>query len=1011
MNKIIERRAFVVFFVILTVILGCYAYYLIPKQDSPDVTAPFALITTVYPGASPEDVEKLVTRPIEDVVLETSGYKESLSYSRNSISIVVIELDNRADVEKAWTDLRQRIDDLQNKLPRECYPPEINTQLDETAGMIFALAGENYDFDQLNAFAENLKRELVRVPGVARFEIHGRQEKEIQVIVRTAKLNQYNISLEDIYNILQIQNMEIPSGALNTEEMKINVRTPGIFSSISDIENTIVTVSPETGALVRLKDIASIEWGLEESASKIKNNGKNAILLVGYFQDSNNIVLVGKEIHQKLAQLTKSIPEDLEVCEVTFQPEDISQAVNDFFFSLLLGMVLVIIVVFVGMGIKNALAASVAIPLSILIAFIAMYLTGQKVNEISIAALIVALGVLVDDAIVIIDAIQAYIDQGVDKLIACLEGIKESIRPVFTATLVTSVAFIPILVVPGPAGDYLSTIPFTVGFSLFASFAVAILVTPVMLYIFYEKFPAAPLEKDSKLRNYFAGFLEKSLRNKKKALALVLLVFLASFGLLKLIPLQFFPLADKDLAYIDLRSEQAADLAKTEALAAQVEDFLSQQPEVVNYTLSIGDGLPKFYITLPRGTPSQDYAQVMMKLDLDSGRFANLEELAVYYQEELDKLLVGGKATVNLLEKAYPGSPLEIKILGEDREKLEEAAELFSQTLQEMPGTINVEKDSDPSVYEFRIAVDNDRATNLGITKYDIQRQINIALKGSEASVYRKAGNEYGIVVKSDIKSKGELENLGIKSSVTGSKVLLKQFAQVQLESSFPSIKKYDGRQCITVTSNLKPGYSAVSAERQLKGKVAQQSADAAISLEGLEILYQGETKDIVDNFSDLGLGALFGIFAIYIILMLKFGSFLQPLIIFAAIPLSFIGVFLGLFLCRQPLSFTALIGSVSLMGLVIKNGILLIEYMNKARERGENLEDSCINALKRRYRPIITSSVTTIFGLVPLALSGSTLFTPMAVALMAGLLASTFLSLVIIPLLYSITARKTFRL
>ncbi|HHV65141.1 MAG TPA: efflux RND transporter permease subunit [Peptococcaceae bacterium] len=1007
MNKIIEHRSFVVFFVILIVLLGSYAYYFIPKQDSPDVTAPFALITTVYPGASPEDVEKLVTRPIEDVVLETSGYKESHSYSRNSISIVVVELDNRADVEKAWTDLRQRIDDLQNKLPRECYAPEINTQLDETAGMIFALAGEKYSYDQLNAFAENLKRELVRVPGVARFEIHGRQEKEVQVIVRTAKLNQYNISLEDIYNILQVQNMEIPSGALNTGEMKINVRTPGIFSSISDIENTIVTVSSETGALVRLKDVATIQWGVEES-SKIKNNGKNAILLAGYFQENDNIVLVGKKIRQKLEQLSKAFPEDLEIYEVTFQPEDISKAVNDFFFSLLLGMVLVIIVVFVGMGIKNALVAAVAIPLSILIAFIAMYLTGQKINEISIAALIVALGVLVDDAVVIIDAIQAYIDKGADKLTACLQGIKESIRPVFTATLVTSVSFLPILVVPGPAGDYMRTIPFTFSYALFASFAVAVLVTPVMLYIFYERFPGAPVEKESKLRNFFAGLLEKSLRDKKKALISVLVVFLASFAFLKVIPLQFFPLADKDLAYIDLRCEQAADMAKTEALAAQVEEFLSRQPEVVNYTLSIGDGLPKFYITLPRGTPSQDYAQVMMKLDLSTGRFANMEELAVYYQEELDKLLVGGKATVNLLEKAYPGSPLEIKILREDREKLEEVAELFYQTLKAIPGTINVEKDTDPSIYEFMVAVDNDRATNLGITKYDIQRQINIALKGSEASVYRKAGNEYGIVVKSDIKSKDELENLAIKSSVTGTKVLLKQFAKIQLESASPVIKKYDGRQCITVTSNLKPGHSAVSAERQLKGLIARKAADADISLEDLEILYQGETKDIIDNFSDLGIGALFGIFAIYVILMLKFGSFLRPLIIFATIPLSFIGVFLGLFLCRQPLSFTALIGSVSLMGLVIKNGILLIEYMNKARERGEELEESCKGALKRRYRPIITSSVTTIFGLVPLALSGSTLFTPMAVALMAGLLVSTYLSLVIIPLLYSIVARRT---
>jgi len=1004
----IRRRAFTVFFMVAAIFLGSYCYYLVPKQESPDVTAPAAIVSTVYPGASPEDVEKLVTQPIEDEVLEIGGYKESKSYSRNSISIVILELDNEADVDKAWTDLRRRMDDIQKDLPEECYPPEIDTNLAETAGMLICLSGADYNYEQLAAIAENMKRELARVPGVSRFDVKGKQEKEIVVRVRVADLNQYDISLEEVYQALKIQNMEIPSGAIETGEMKINVRTPGIFSSLNDIENTIVTVSRATGALVRLKDIADIDWALEDSTYSIKNNGQNAVLLAGYFREDKNIVLIGQEVRDKLEALKSSVPPGVEISEITFQPEEVSKSVNSFFLNLLGGMVLVLVVVFVGMGLKNALVASVAVPLSILIAFIAMYFTGIKIHEVSIASLIIALGILVDNAIVVIDAIQNYFDQGLDKLEACIRGTRESILPIFAATLVTTVAFVPILIVPGAAGEYMESIPYMLGYSLFASFAVAVLVTPVMAYIFYEKFPSPPAEKESRIRRVFESFLGKALQEKSKTLLLVVGIFALSFCLLKFIPLQFFPLADKDMAYIELRCEKAADIKQTELLAAQVEAYLSKQPEVTGYTTAIGDALPKFYLTIPRGTPSQDYAQIMFKVDLDKGkRFANVKELSVKFQEELDSALVEGKATVRLLEKAYPGAPLEVRILGDDREKLAEIAQLFTAEIKELPGTMNTEDDLDAAVYEYMVEVDNDRATNMGITKYDIQRQINIALKGSEASVFRKAGHEYAITVKSDIKSKEELENLEIKSSVTGSKVLLKQFAQVKLAAAYPSIKKYDGRQCVTVTSYLQPGYSAVSTEQDLRRKITGKMKEANINLEGIEILYQGEAKDIADNFSDLGIGAVFGLLAIYVILMLQFGSFQQPFIIFATIPLSLIGVFLGLFIFRQPLSFTALIGSVSLIGLVIKNGILLIEYMNQAVKMGEDPEEACLGALKRRYRPIILSSITTVFGLVPLVVSGSTLFMPMSVALMSGLLVSTLLTLIFIPLLYAILEQK----
>ncbi len=1000
---VIYKRNFTIFFVFLAVLLGLLSYYYIPKQDSPDVTPSIAIITTVYPGASPEDVEKLVTRPIEDEIAEIKGYKYSRSISQDSVSIVILELVNEADVDKAWTSLRQGIQDIQHILPQECYPTEVNTNLAETAGLIISLSGQDYTYEQLAAMAEDIKRELSRIEGVSRIELKGKLAQEIQVTINTAELNQYAISLEDIYNLLRIQNMEIPSGAIETEDVRINVRTPGIFTSIEDIENTIVTVSKETGALVRLKDIARISWELEDSSYKLRHQGENAILLAGYFGDEKNIVLIGQDVRIKLEELKGKISPGVTVNEITFQPEDVNRSVNSFFLNLLGGMFLVLVVVLVGMGIRNALVASTAIPLSILLTFIAMNLTGVKVHEISIAALIISLGILVDNAIVVIDAIQDHLDKGMEKLRACIQGTRESILPIFTATMIATLAFAPIYIVPGMAGEYMSSIPYMIFFSLFASFFVAILFIPAMAYMTFTR-TSEKQEKDSRFRILFATGLDKALCYKKISLLLVGAVFLLSFILLKFIPLQFFPLADKDMAYIDLYSEKTADIRHTEVLTTEVEEFLKAQPEITSYTSAIGEGLPKFYLTVPTSSPSRDFAQIMFTTDLSkSDRFTELEELTVYLQNELDQRLVTGKATVQLLAKAYPGAPIEVRILGVDRQQLQSTASIFTESLGEIPGTINIEDDADEAIYEFTVDVDSDKATTMGITKYDIQRQINIALKGSQPSVYRKAGNEYAIVVKSDINSQEELANLAIKSSVTKSKVLLKQFALIRLSSVYPSIKKYDTKQCITVSSYLQPGYSAVDIESALKKKMRNKD----LELEEVEIMYEGESKDIVDNFSELGFGAIYALLGIYIILMLQFSSFRQPLIILGTVPLSLIGVFLGLFLFRQPLSFTALVGVVSLMGLVIKNGILLIEYMNKAKKDGQDIETACKGALQRRYRPIILSSVTTVFGLLPLVFSGSALFVPMSVALMAGLLVSTLLTLIFIPLLYRVIEEK----
>ncbi|MDF2840035.1 MAG: hypothetical protein K0Q99_807 [Clostridia bacterium] len=990
----IKERKVTLFLAALIMIGGLFSYYITPKQENPEITPAYAIITAVYPGASPEDVEKLITSKIEDEVAELKGYEHSESQSRNSLSVVVLKLDQGTDVEKAWPELRQKLEDLQPDLPGEVQKIQINTDVTETAGIIISMSGEKYTYEELAAYAENFKKELSKVDGISRFDISGKQEKEVKVEMDMEQLNYYQLSLEDIAQMLQMQNIEIPSGELKYDGGRFSVKASGTFKNLKEIENTIVLGSEE-GAVVRLKDIAKVYMELEDSNYHIKQNGRNAILLTGFFQQDKNIVLIGKDVEKKIEELKKDLPEDIQFDQVLYQPKDVEKAVNNFIINLIEGIIFVIAVVFIGMGLRNAVIVSMAIPLSILATFLAMRLLGIEIHQISITALIIALGMLVDNAIVVSDAIQVRIDQDQDKMSACVDGVKEVAIPVLTSTLTTVAAFIPLITLPSIAGEYIRSLPIIVMVSLSASYLVALFVTPTMAYLFFKKTNA--VEKKFRIRKFFDQMLHIGMEKKKTTIVIAFLTLGLSIILAVQLGLQFFPKADTNILYIDMRTESSTDINKTEALVDQVAKILKGQEEVLSYTAAIGDGLPKFYNTLPIYTRSQDFAQVMIRLDLKKGdRFKNNTAFADYLQEILDRQIVGGTATVKELEQGEPiGSPVRIRVTGEKMEELEAAASKISQYLSGINGTINVYDDFADKSYEFYVDIDGEKASYFGISKYDVQKEMNIALMGRKASVFREAGNEYDIIVKSSIASTEDLGNMAIKSSMTGNKILLKEVAEIQLISEVPNIKKYDRDKSVMIYSDVKLGYSSVNIQDQLKEGLKE------LELGDVEVVFDGESEKIVEHFGNIGISSIIAVILVYGILLIQFNSFIQPLVILLTIPLSVIGSILGLFLFRQPLSFTGLLGIVSLLGIVVNNAIVLIDFINSERNQGKNIKEACLDAVDKRFRPIMLSTTTTVIGLTPLVFSSSQLFRPMSIALMSGLMVSTLLTLVIIPIVY----------
>ncbi|MCG8499891.1 MAG: efflux RND transporter permease subunit [Firmicutes bacterium] len=994
----VKDKKIVLFIAVVIAVLGLYSYHIVPKQENPHIKVTGAVVTTIYPGASPQDVEQLVTKKIEDAASQLSQYQSIWSDSEKNVSIVVVLYKNEADIDKANQSLREKIDEIKDELPSACQEPKIDTDLAEVAGMMISLSGDHYTYEQLSSYGEALEDVVGEIDGIYKTELIGNVAKQVIVEVAVDRLNQLDISLDEVANLLYLQNLEVPNGAIENEREKIFVKAPALYQSLDDIENIIITVSAETGAVVKLGDVAKVYMGLQDDVKKCKQGQRNAVIVAGYFDEDKNILATGKKVREALEDIKKDLPEDLTLTESAYQPDDVERSIDDFLFNLMLGMLLVIIVIFMGMGFRNAVVVSLCIPFSIMITFILMNVTDVRVQSISLTGLIIALGIIVDNAIVISDGINVRYANGESKETAAINATASASVPIFTSTLTTVAAFAPLLFIGGDAGRFLASLPKVVIYALTASFLVAVFVIPPMLsMVIGEKNQKE--KKEGVIKEGLLRLLKLGLKRKGITVMVALLLFAATIGLIMpRLKVAFFPKADKDLMYVDTFVEKVGDIRHTEKVANRIYELLSQEPEVTGVTTGIGTAMPRFYITIPFYPDREHYTRALLNFDLTkSDRFNTANELAIYLQEKLDSEAVGASATLKMLELTDPeASPVEIRLFGEDMTRLKDVAEQLENILKDMPATVNVKNGAGENTYTYIVDVDSDKASSMGILNSDVQQQLHIALFGNKDTVYRKAGKEYDIEVRSDIDSIGALKNLKIKSSITGQKVLLKQIADIKLEPQVDNIKRYNKKRSIFVTCDVKPGYSAVDVANDIEHQKLKD-----INTDGVKVVFAGEREQIANNFMSLGVMGIFILLLMYIILLIQFNSFIEPIIILITVPLSLIGSMLGLFLFRKPLSFTALLGVVSLMGIVVNNGILLIEYIKEAKKQGYCAYDACVNSVSLRFRPIMLSTITTLMGLMPLAVSDSDLFSPMAITLMSGLLVSTLLTMLVIPVIY----------
>ena len=995
-QSLIRNRKITLFFVFLVIAAGTAAYIAMPKQETPDFSTPYAMITTVFPGASQNDVDAYVTVPIDTALQAVEGYETSFSYSANNLSLVVLKLKFSADKEAAFRQVKEILAGLQSSLPQACGEISVNTSITDTAGVLISLSSADLTNRQVAEQARAVQDKLSTIQGFSRFEIIGSLEQNIVVTMNGARMQASGMTFADTVSLIGAGNIDLPMGNITTDHGRMSVDYAGGYQSLEDVAALPIGYSAQMGRTLRLRDIADVSYQTADRSTYYTHNGEQAVILAGYFEPDINVLPLKQEIEDALQSLTGSLPEGLDVSLIISQPQEIGDSLTSFLNNLLISVGLVILVVLFGMGFKNAVVVSVSLPLSVLMSFLAMDCFGIKIHQISVSALVQSLGMLVDNSIVVSDAIQNYLDEGEKRMDACVRGIRSVALPILTSTLTTVAAFAPFIFLNSMAGDYIRSLPQIVCIALAASYLSAVFIIPVLGSIFFRPRP----KKNVKKKQTFKRLLEASLRHRALVIGVVLALLAGSAYLGANLNQIFFPASDKNILYIDVRSKVSGDLDATRAIVGELSQALAVEPGVTDYSASVGGALPRFNDILYIYTQTPDVGQIMMRVDLKKAGFETNAEYQQYLQRKIDALALDAKVDVKELMYGFPmDEDVKIRIVGNDLSQLMEDGDAVYGILTDVDGLIDVNRENIRIIDTYDMTIDAAKALAGGLVPAQAQNEISIAMLGREAA-YRMDG-EYRepIIVTGGAQTIEGVQAVALKKA-DGGYVNAGDILSLTETQAVSTIPRMDGSYVFTVTANYDPNGNGKEALAEAKAQIA------ALDLGGVDIVYDGEQNLIQENFGQVGAFGLVALAVVFVILLLQFKSFRMPLIIFITIPLSVIGSAAGLYVTGMPLSFTALLGVVSLLGIVVNNAIILVDTINRELANGVELRAACVNASMRRLRPILLSSITTVIGLVPLAVGQSLLFKPMAVALMSGLLVSTLLTLIVLPVFISFTGR-----
>lgn len=993
---------------LMIVVVGLTTLFNMPRAEDPDIHPPQYPIVILYPGASPKDIEELVVKPIEKKISELEDLKKITTRIDDGVAVINVDYKYSSDVEAKYQELVREVNALRSELPDDIYSIEVQKVMPSDVNVLqIALISENASNTSLRQVAENLKEELEKIKSLKKVEYWGVPEQIVRIDLQLDKIAQQNIPVNYVIGAIQSEAANIPGGSIRAGTKSFNVKTSGKYKNIEEIENTVVHNGG--GKIVYLKDVAGVAFNYEEVKHITRLNGHRAVLVTAAQKPGLNISQTQKEYLPVISAFEKKLPANIEMIKHFDQAENVGRRLSGLGVDFLIAIGLVLITL-LPLGSRAALIVMVAIPLSLALGLIAMNAMGFSLNQLSIVGLVVALGLLVDDSIVVVENIERWLREGHSRTKAAIEATKQIGLAVVGCTATLVIAFLPIVFMPEAAGEFIRGLPLAVISSVLASMLVSLTIVPFLasriLKTHHNPQGNIFLRGLKKLiSGSYSRLLDKALKRPVLTLIIAFALFGASLMVFKIIGFRLFPTSEKPQFLVNINMPLQTNLEATDKMARYVESELKKEPLIEYFTTNVGKGNPRIYYNVIPEHEKGEFAQLFVQLKKDVSPSRKKELIETLREKFIP--VAGTKIEVKDFEQGPPiEAPVAIRITGDNLDTLRRIANDVETILKATPGTIYVNNEVEVLKSDLKVAINTMKSRTLGVQTADIDKTVRLAIAGLNVGTYTdEKGDDYDILLnapKERFATLNTFNNLFINNAA-GTPVPLSQVAQLEFESSPVTVKHLDKKRFVVIT--------AFTDKRVLAEKVNRQFLERSTQLnlpEGYQVQLAGEAESQEETFGGGFMTVVIAtVFLFIMVLILEFKTFKSTLIVLSVIPLGIIGGVVMLWLTGNPLSFVAILGFIGLAGIEVKNSILLVDFTNQLREQGKTVDEAIREAGEIRFLPIVLTSLTAIGGLLPIAISSNPLISPLALVLIGGLISSTVLSRIVTPVVYKLIPPK----
>lgn len=998
----LNNRPLILFLMIMLGLAGFFSYSQLGQSEDPPFTFKAMVIQTLWPGATAEEVSQQVTERIEKKLMETGEFERIVSFSRpgeSQVTFLASDDFKSKDIPELWYQLRKKIGDIQYSLPQGIIGPFFNDEFGTTFGNIYTLTGDGFDYATLKDYADRLQLQLQRVKNVGKVEILGLQEERIWVEISNTRLATMGVPWQTVQQALEEQNTVTATGFFETASDRVQIRVSGQFENLEQIRAFPIRAGDQT---FRLGDIATVYRGFQDPAApKVRYQGQEALAIAVAMREGGDILVLGKALEQEFARLEQTLPIGMTLTKVSDQPAAVKTSVGEFVQVLIEALAIVLLVSFFSLGFRTGLVVAISIPIVLAMTFAVMHYLNIGLHKISLGSLVLALGLMVDDAIIAVEMMAIKMEQGYNRIKAASFAWTSTAFPMLTGTLITAAGFLPIATAASSVGEYTRSIFQVVGISLVVSWIAAVMFVPYLGYYLlpdnkHQQAAEAHDPYDTRFYRAVRALVNWCVSHRWLVIGVTLLVFSGAVALFKFVPKQFFPESTRLEMMVDLKLTEGASLSATEQQVQRLEKLLAERQDIDNYVAYVGTGAPRFYLPLDQQLPATSFAQFVIV----SKSLAARAELRTWLIERLHQDFPEVRARVTLLENGPPvGYPVQFRVSGEHIEEVRAQARKVAEVVRSNSHVSNVHLDWEEPSKVVKLTIDQDRARALGVSTAGVSRFLQSALSGIAVAQYREGDELIQIQQRGVLSDRTDLAGLGNLAIPTenGTSISLSQVATLSYGFEEGVIWRRNRLPTVTVRGDIYGSAQAVDVVQQILPQLAavREQLPAGYLLET-----GGTVEDSSRGQNSVVAGLPLFLVVVLSLLMIQLRSFSRSVLVFLTAPLGMIGVTTFLLLFAQPFGFVAMLGTIALSGMIMRNSVILVDQIEHDIAAGHGRWQAIVDATVRRFRPIVLTAMAAVLAMIPL--SRSVFFGPMAVAIMGGLVFATALTLLFLPALYA---------